>query len=156
MRAIISVDIGTTTICGVSISTSGELIASVERPNIAAIANLATEHAEQEPSRIRDCVFEILRELSAAVNEVICVGMTGQMHGMLCVNAACEPLTPLITWQDGRCLEPAIDGRSYLEHMYERVPEEAWNACGCRPASGFMGSTLFWMRCNNVFRWLGD
>ena len=147
-EAIVGVDVGTTTICGVAVSSSGELVASVERPNDAAVADLPTGWAEQDPGRIRERVFEVLRELTGGLGGVTCVGLTGQMHGMLCVDAAGEPVARLITWQDSRCLEPTPTSETYLDQIRDLVPAGVWEACGCRPASGFMGCTLFWM-CRN-------
>ena len=149
MPAVLSVDVGTSTICGVAVDASGELIASVERPNDAAVSGLPPTWFEQDPERIRGRVVEVLSELARQVGDVACIGLTGQMHGMLCVDAGNRPVSRLVTWQDGRCLDASSQG-SVLEQMLRRVPESLWDACGCRPASGFMGSTLFWMRQNGA------
>lgn len=145
MQALLAVDIGTTTVCGVAVSPSGELLASVERPNDSAVAGLPAGRAEQAPLRIRDRAFEVLRELRTRVSEVLAIGLTGQMHGMLCVDRQSRPLGNLVTWQDGRCLEPDSGGKTALLEMRRRVPDDRWSSCGCLPASGFLGSTLFWM-----------
>ncbi|HOW70977.1 MAG TPA: FGGY family carbohydrate kinase [Phycisphaerae bacterium] len=145
MKAILGLDIGTTTICGVGVSTSGELLVSVERPNDSAVAGLPTGRAEQDPRRIRERVLEVLAELGGRISDVAGIGITGQMHGMMCLDEGAEPLGNLVTWQDGRCLEPDAHGRSSLEQMRILVPARVWDGCGCLPASGFMGSTLFWL-----------
>jgi len=149
MSTLIGLDIGTTTICGVAIKPAGERIASVERPNDSGVTDLPPGRAEQQPQRIRERAVEVLRELNARVGDlresVSAIGLTGQMHGMLCVDGENRPLTNLITWQDGRCLEPSTSGGSWLDEMRQRVSPRAWEACGCEPASGFLGSTLFWM-----------
>lgn len=144
---LLSVDIGTTKICGVAVSRSGAPAAVIERPNDAALPPSRPGRAEQDPGQIRDRVREVLRELRARVPAVTAIGLTGQMHGMLAVDAAGRPLTPLITWQDGRGLEPvAADGRTVLDLMRRAAPAEAWEACGCAPASGCLGCTLLWLR----------
>jgi len=145
---VLGLDIGTTTICGVAVNPAGEMVASVERPNDSVVPDLPAGRAEQDPLRIRERVLEVLRGLTARVQNVAAIGLTGQMHGMLCVDAAGRPLGNLITWQDGRCLESAGGGRNWLDSMRARVPETAWASCGCRPASGFMGSTLYWLYRN--------
>jgi len=145
MKAILGLDIGTTTICGVAVSTSGELLASVERPNDSAVTGLPAGRAEQDPRRIRERAYEVLAELGGRISDVAGIGITGQMHGMMCLDEHAQPLGNLITWQDGRCLEPDPHGRSSLEQMRILIPARLWEACGCLPASGFMGSTLFWL-----------
>jgi sugar (pentulose or hexulose) kinase len=149
-KAILGIDIGTTTICGVAIATSGEFLASVERPNDSAIGGLPSGRAEQAPTRIRERVFEVLRELRGRVDEVTAIGLTGQMHGMVCVDADNQPVSNLITWQDGRCLEPTPRGNTWLDEIRGRVETPAWDACGCLPANGFLGTTLYWMVRNHA------
>lgn len=145
---VLGLDIGTTTICGVAVNPACEMVASVERPNDSLVPGLPAGRVEQDPLRIRERAVEVLRGLTLRVGEVAAIGLTGQMHGMLCVDAAGRPLSNLITWQDGRCLESAGGGRNWLDSMRARVPDAAWAACGCRPASGFMGSTLYWLYRN--------
>ncbi len=149
-KAILGVDIGTTSICGVAISASGDFLASVERPNDAAIGGLPAGRAEQDPLRIRQRVHEVLRELAGSAQEFAAIGLTGQMHGMLCVDERNQPVSPLITWQDARCLEPTAHGTTWIEAMRAQVDARLWDACGCLPSSGYLGATLYWMRCNQA------
>jgi sugar (pentulose or hexulose) kinase len=144
MSSIIGIDVGTTTICGVAVGPAGELLASVEKPNDSAVSGLPSGWSEQDPARIRDRVFEVVRALVQKVDGVTCIGLTGQMHGMLCVDSANRPVSRLVTWQDGRCLVD-LGGDTVLSQMLTQTPGDAWACCGCRPSSGFMGSTLFWM-----------
>ncbi len=147
MNLLLGLDIGTTTICGVAVSADGGLRCAVERPNDAHVAGLPPGRFEQDPAVIRQRCLEVLAELAGRVaNETpVAVGLTGQMHGMLCLDAAGYPLSRLITWQDQRGLEPAGDGRTWLEQMRARVPDDEWRPCGCLPATGFLGTTLYWL-----------
>jgi sugar (pentulose or hexulose) kinase len=147
---LIGIDIGTTTICGVLISRTGELLSAVERPNDSAAAGLPAGRAEQDPGRVRERAFEVLRELADRDGHIGGIGITGQMHGMLCVDGSNEPVSRLITWQDGRCLETTPGGGTWLDEMRDRVRPDHWDSCGCLPASGFLGSTLFWMVANQA------
>ncbi len=145
MSTVLGIDIGTTKICAVAVAPSGELRASVERANDAAVATSRPGRFEQDPQRIRQRVVETLRDLATRVSDIAGIGLTGQMHGMMCVDADSRPLGRLITWQDQRCLEPATPyGKTSFDLIRERVPAAAWEPCGCRPASGYLGCTLFW------------
>jgi sugar (pentulose or hexulose) kinase len=150
MSDVLGIDVGTSTVCGVAVGTGGELIAAAEKANDSAVAGLPAGRFEQDPGRIHERVVEVLAELAVRAGEVACIGLTGQMHGMLCVDERCGPVSNLITWQDQRCLDPTPQGRSVLDQMLQAVPGNVWNNCGCRPASGFMGSTLFWLCRNNA------
>lgn len=149
-QPIFGIDIGTTSICGVAVSASGNLIASVERPNDSMVTGLPAGRVEQDPERIRERVVEVLCALVGRVGQVGGIGITGQMHGMLAVDANNQPLTNLVIWQDGRGLERSPSGETWLECMRRHVPAEAWASCGCEPASGFLGTTLFWMSRNKA------
>ncbi len=150
MQAVLAIDIGTTTICGIAVTAEGEMVAAVERQNDSAIDGRPPGCAEQDPGRIRTITWEVLAALRERVDSVLAIGLTGQMHGMLCVDRANQPLTPLITWQDARCSEPAPGGMSWIERMRRAVPAGAWEPCGCMPASGYMGATLYWMHQANA------
>jgi len=146
MSVLLGLDIGTTKISGVAVATSGRPTLSVERPNDAAVVAAEANRSEQDAGRIRSRCIDVLREMAASAGDVVAIGVTGQMHGMLCVDAINRPLGHLITWQDARCLEATgADGATSLDEMHSRVPPELWEVCGCTPASGYMGSTLFWL-----------
>ena len=76
---------------------------------------------------------ELPAELRAQVRAV---GLTGQMHGVLLVGADGRAISPLITWQDGRCDE------AFLRRLHEKT--------GHRLCSGFGGATLAWMRAHDA------
>jgi sugar (pentulose or hexulose) kinase len=145
MATVISLDIGTTKLCGVALDPAGPIAEPVEIERKTAVPNLPEGHAEQDPALVRESAFEILRKLAPQAPDLAAIGLTGQMHGMLAVDSANRPLTNLITWQDRRCLEPAPGGGNYLGLMRRRAGDQAWECCGCEPASGYLGSTLFWL-----------
>jgi sedoheptulokinase len=146
MKAVVALDIGTTKLCGLALTSAGRAAAVASREHRAALETSAPGRAEQDPARLLELALDVLRELRPAAPNLAGLGLTGQMHGMLCVDSAGQPLSNLVTWQDGRCLEPARhDGPSWLAEMLGRVPPRTWECCGCRPASGYLGCTLYWL-----------
>jgi sedoheptulokinase len=77
----------------------------------------------------RACVLELPADLRAAVRAV---GVTGQMHGIVLMDAAGQPVSPLITWQDERCLEG-----DFLSRVTDRTSHVL--------RTGFGLATLAWM-----------
>ena len=74
-----------------------------------------------------------MRELPAELRRrVRSVGLTGQMHGVVLLDAAGEPVSPLVTWQDGRSLE-----KGFLDDLASRS--------GYVLSTGFGGATLAWL-----------
>ncbi len=146
---VLGLDIGTSTLCVVALDGRGRPVASASLPNDSAAPDLPAGHQEQSPHRILDLCLEVLRRLTdrlaGEARSVRALGLTGQMHGVLLADEALDPLTNLITWQDGRAEEglPTAD-RTFLEDLTERVPAGAFADTGSRPAAGYMVATLYW------------
>ncbi|HUW82628.1 MAG TPA: FGGY family carbohydrate kinase [Phycisphaerae bacterium] len=102
---LLGIDIGTTKIAAAVIDAAGRVHACVSRPHQADMQSPAGR-SEQDPVALlavaRACVLELPGDLRAAVRAV---GVTGQMHGIVLLDAAGQPVSPLVTWQDQRCLE---------------------------------------------------
>jgi sugar (pentulose or hexulose) kinase len=144
MASVIGLDIGTSKLCGVVLAADGTPRAVAARVNAATCPATPPGHVEQDPLRIRALAHAVLRELALHATDATALGLTGQMHGMLCVDARNEPTGPLVTWQDGRGLTPLANGETLLSQMLARGGAERWTVCGCMPASGQLGSTLYW------------
>ncbi len=100
----IGIDIGTSSICGVVYDESAGQVRSVTKANDAAIGGWQDKDIpawafRQEASRILQVVRQLLDELMWP--DVASIGFSGQMHGMLYIDAAGKPVSPLFTWQDG-------------------------------------------------------
>ena len=100
----IGIDIGTTSICGVMIDeVCGKVI---KTKNVSSEAFITTENSWekiQDPKKILHIAKSILEELlSKDPSSVRCIGITGQMHGIVYTDKNGEAVSPLYTWQDGR------------------------------------------------------
>ncbi len=95
-------DIGTTTLSAVVVDTdTGALLDSRTVPNATEIPGDPWARL-QDPNRIWEQVSIITEQLLVAHPSIRCIGLTGQMHGMLYANAQGLAISPLYTWQDGR------------------------------------------------------
>lgn len=120
MRALIGLDLGTSEVKAVAFSPEGE-------PLARAAAGVPLLHpqpgwAEQRHADIWRAVRRALRGVGAALDAAghrpVALGLTGQRAGLLVLDAAQRPCSPLITWLDRRHLEeegdqdvPATDPR---------------------------------------------
>ena len=148
MPCTIGLDLGTTSVSAAAVSDHGQLIAAVTRNHAADLPGLPPGHAEQDPARIQEVAAEALRELTAQLpGAPICLGLTGQMHGVVLVDSHLRPVSNLITWQDRRSLEPApTRNTSLLQALLDRCAAHDLDDAGCRPSTGFLGTTLFALR----------
>ena len=138
---VIGIDIGTTSVCGVAADPeTGKLLRSVTRANDSALQSEKPFERCQDPRRILQICTEIYRGFLQEFSNVRAVGFSGQMHGVLCLDGAGEPISPLYTWQDGRGNEIFGDGRTYAQELSR--------CTACPMASGYGFTTLFYNRLN--------
>jgi sugar (pentulose or hexulose) kinase len=143
MPVALSLDLGTTSIAAVAVDHLGKLVARATVANSSSVNGLPAGHAEQDPVQLRALAFQCLRELAAQLpTPPVCLGITGQMHGGLLVDARRKPLTNLVTWQDRRANSSVSDGKSFLESLLSRCDESALLRTGCRISPGYLAATL--------------
>ena len=118
---IIGIDIGTTSISIVLISLpEGTLLQAVTLPNDTFLPTAHPWERLQDPAAILTKVLPALDGLLSAYSDVAAIGLTGQMHGIVYLNNAGSPVSPLFTWQDGRGNLPDYDnGKSVCSCMDE-------------------------------------
>ena len=164
-KVVLSLDIGTSNLCALALSCDSlpatGRVAICSQENDTEIANLAAGYHEQDPQRIRDLclglIQKLLSEKNVHENEVVGIGITGQMHGVLLVNSArqggacrsteLEPQSNLITWRDQRTL--ASDKPGYIDKAVEVLGADMQQRTGCRLHAGYGGATLHWLSKNN-------
>jgi sugar (pentulose or hexulose) kinase len=146
MPNIIGLDLGTTTVTGVLLDVEhGAILRLAQFRNDAALPRALPTRAEQSPQRLRTLALAVLAELAAGDHPVDGLALTGQMHGLLCVDTPSQPVTPLISWQDRRTAEPMAGGSTALELLHRRLEGLDWHENGCRIEHGYGAATLFWL-----------
>lgn len=148
MPLAFGLDIGTTSLAAVAVAEDGSVRALASCANDSAVPGLAGGRAEQEPARIRTLAVSLLAELARQLPEPPqCLGLTGQMHGVLLADAELRPLTRLISWQDRRANQPSPeDSGTLLEAYLERCGGDLLARSGCRLSPGYGAVTLFCLR----------
>jgi len=137
-RGILGIDFGTTKVAAVLVDPdSGEVLCSKSKNTGAYVECRNPAYAEQDVERIKDTFDDVLADVVSIEDvEIVSIGLTGQMHGILGIGKDGLPVTNLVTWQDGRGDIPGRDGKTTLERMRERAGE--------RPvATGYGVVTLF-------------
>jgi sedoheptulokinase len=128
----LGIDIGTTKVAAVVIDGGRRLRAVASRLH-GARRPAPAGRAEQDAPALLDAAWSAVRDLPAALRrEVRSVGVTGQMHGVVLLDRGGGPCSPLITWQDGRCLE-----NGFLDELSART--------GRALSTGFGCATLAWL-----------
>ncbi|MHB1294137.1 MAG: sedoheptulokinase [Anaerolineae bacterium] len=159
MSIFLGVDVGTTKLGAVALEL-GETVQVFVRhgiPNTAAYTLPGhPERAELDLHVLARLVTQLLAEtaqrLGTRTGEVTGIGVTGQQHGLALLSPEGSPLAPAVTWQDRRTLDVMPGSMAtYLErYIAQAGGPEAFDPCGCLPAAGYLGPTLFWLQANGL------
>ncbi|MDQ2943926.1 MAG: xylulokinase [Candidatus Dormibacteraeota bacterium] len=141
MTALVGVDVGTTGVKTIAISPEGEVVARAERGY--PLSTPRQGWSEQDPEDWWRATEETLEVIAAAgVRDVRGVGLSGQMHGLVCLDAHDKVLRPAMLWNDQRtgheCAE--IEARIGVERLIQLT--------GNRALTGFTAPKLVWLRHN--------
>ena len=136
----LGIDIGTSAVKAVITGDEEGLAASAERS--LAISRPRPGWSEQDASLWCDAVASILdgfaADTPALLSAVEGIGLSGQMHGAVCLGADDRPLRPVILWNDGRAAAEAAE-------LNDRHPGLA-EILGVPAMPGFTAPKLLWMR----------
>ena len=150
MDILLGVDIGTTKLCAVAVAADGGTLLAVESAPNATRLSAGPDAAEQDAAvflaRLPALLSRLQRHPALAGACPLALGVTGQMHGVVLADTTGTPLSPLITWQDGRGNRRAGSGRSYVDEVRHRLGAAAPAESGCTPASGYGAVTLLRLR----------
>jgi xylulokinase len=130
-------DVGTSSVKGLLVSADGGQVvarAEVEHP----LSTPRPGWAEQDPEDWWAGAEAVLRALGDA-GGIAAIGLTGQMHGLVALDASGRVLRPAMLWNDGRT-------GAECREIEERVGLEALIAqTGNRALTGFTAPKLRWL-----------
>ncbi len=102
---VAAIDIGTSKICGMVIDEQKQPLTIIKRANDSAINDNGVNgnaEKEQNPEIILQICKDIYYELKTKYPDIVALGLTGQMHGIVYVDKNGNSVSPLYTWQDRR------------------------------------------------------
>jgi xylulokinase len=139
--ALVGIDIGTTSAKGIAIDPeSGAVLATEE-----AGYPVSSPHAgwmEQQPEQWVAAARVVLASLRDRVPDILGIGFSGQMHGLVCLDGGDAVIRPAILWNDQRSAPQcaALEAGDGLARLLRLT--------GNRALPGFTAPKLLWMREN--------
>lgn len=115
---VLGLDIGTTTVSTV-VMQGGEVLAAKTLKNDAFLPDRPVWERAQDVETIVAAAMQAVTELRTAYPQIERIGLTGQQHGIVYLDKAGAPLSPLYTWQDGRGDLPYDGQQSYAARLTE-------------------------------------
>jgi len=138
MTALFGIDVGTSATKGVAIDPDGSVLALAE-----AEYPLSTPRAgwsEQDPEDWWRATEKILRELTEAAGDPAGIGLSGQMHGLVALDANDDVLRPAILWNDQRT-------QAECEEIEKTIGlERLISLTGNRALTGFTAPKIVWLQ----------
>jgi len=142
MAIVLGLDVGTSGTKAIAMDAGGRLLASalVEYPLHSPKPNWA----EQDPADWKRAAIEALSALAGKIDakDVKGLGLTGQMHGSVFLDASNKVLRPALLWCDQRTAQQCRD-------ITEKVGEARLIEMVSNPAlTGFTAPKILWLRDN--------
>lgn len=133
----LGIDLGTSGLKVVVLSTQGDVVDSAHRP--LSVINELPLHSEQAPDAWWQALTDAMQELAerGALHDVRGIGLSGQMHGTVLLDAQGELLMNAILWNDGRSFEQCDKLSAYPNYL-----DLARN----HPMPGFSAPKLQWVK----------
>jgi xylulokinase len=137
MATLIGVDVGTSGTRALAVTDAGELVAEANRPH-----DLLTPRpgwTEQDPAQWWEAAKAALAEVAGRAGDVAGLGLTGQMHGSVFLDAAGEVIRPALLWNDQRTA-------AECDEITERVGAQRLLEIAGNPAlTGFQAPKIRWL-----------
>ncbi|HWA51128.1 MAG TPA: xylulokinase [Dongiaceae bacterium] len=139
MTHFLGLDIGTSAVKGVLVDEGQHIVASATGP--IATAQPRPGWSEQAPEdwwrAVEATAAEIAQAAPQAWREIKAIGLSGQMHGLVPIDAAGAPVRPAILWNDGRAAAEAAE-------LAANVPDMTLLG-GVLPMAGLTAPKALWM-----------
>ena len=133
---LVGLDVGTTGVKAIAVAPDGRVLAVAEQGY--PLSTPRAGWSEQDPEDWWRAAEAALAELGTL--EIVGIGLSGQMHGLVALDAQDRVLRPAILWNDQRtgaeCAE--IEERIGLERLIALT--------GNRALTGFTAPKLLWVR----------
>jgi xylulokinase len=149
MGVVLGIDVSTTATKAILVDQAGDVV------GIASAAYGFEQPrplwSEQDPhlwwSGAIDAIRRVLDGAGLAGDDVVAIGLTGQMHGLVLLDAADEVIRPAILWNDQRTTAECDGIRAALgpTHLVELTGNDA--------LTGFTAPKIAWVRDHEPEAW---
>ncbi|HEY8381316.1 MAG TPA: xylulokinase [Microvirga sp.] len=135
----LGIDIGTSAVKAVLVDERQHVVAAAAAP--LELARPEPLFSEQDPEdwwrAVGAVVGALRREAGPCFPGIRSIGLSGQMHGAVLLDAEDRPLRPAILWNDGR-------SHAEAEWLHRHHPDLA-RVVGVLPMPGFTAPKLLWL-----------
>ena len=146
-RYLLGFDVGSSSVKASLVNVdSGKCVASAffpktEAPIIAVKAGWAEQEPEMWWEYAKQSLQQVLHDSQAKAEDIQAIGISYQMHGLVCVDRQLKPLCPSVIWCDSRAVP--YGEKAFAEIGTEKCLSHLLNSPG-----NFTASKLAWIKEN--------
>lgn len=141
MSHILAIDLGTSSVKVALVNTDSFTTSGLASSEYI-IHHPKPDYAEQQPDEWWQATLEASRKvLKNNSAEITAISLSGQMHGMVCLDDELNPFHPAVIWADGRSAKQVHDLIAFQKNSPSTLPG--------LPALGFAASTALWFKQNH-------
>ena len=138
MSVLVGLDVGTGGARAVAVDGTGEVVA--EASSEYPLHTPRPGWTEQDPADWWEGAREVLGKVASEAGEVGSIGLTGQMHGSVFLDASEQIIRPALLWNDQRT-------QAQCEEITHSVSAERLISIAGNPAlTGFQAPKITWLR----------
>ena len=144
---LLGIDVGSSSVKAslVDIETGNSVASAFFPETEAPILSVKAGWAEQEPESwwlyVRQALQKVMAQAGAKGDDISAIGISYQMHGLVCVDRNLQPLRPAIIWCDSRAVP-------YGEKAFHELGEERCLSHLLNSPGNFTAAKLAWMKAN--------
>jgi xylulokinase len=144
MSFFLGIDVSTTSSKALVINEKGEVLAVASSPH--TLQTPKPLWSEQDPREWWTaailCIKAALKNAGISGDSIAAIGLTGQMHGLVLLDEAGDPLRPAILWNDQRT-------QSQCDEIHQLVGKQKFiQITGNVSLTGFTASKILWVKEN--------
>lgn len=138
----LGLDLGTSSVKAIIMNEQGDVVASHSIP--LTLSRSHPQWSEQDPQAWWQATDEAIKQLSRTqpMEQIQAIGLSGQMHGAVLLDAQQNILRPAILWNDGRSVKQCLR----LAKQYPQFKEITGNLV----MPGFTAPKLQWVAENEA------
>lgn len=144
MNYLLGLDLGTSSVKLILISENGKVIdtATEEYPLLQPRNGWAEQDPELWWKSVVRCAQRIMERNESAERDIVAIGLTGQMHGLVLLDKDDQVIRPAIIWADQRSDQECVE-------ITDIIGADNLLRISANPAStGFSASKLLWVKNN--------
>lgn len=131
----LGIDLGTGSVKALLLNADGQVVSEANAPYPVHAPH--PQWAETHPEEWWQATVKAVRE-AVAQNRITAMSLSGQMHGMVCIDKSLNVLRPAILWADTRSTKELESFRQLSQQHRQRLANPI--------ATGMTGPSLLWLK----------